>query len=195
MAVWAKTPVNSMPTMPPIPWQGKTSRVSSILVLLHQPTTRLLIKLANTPIKMLIGMLTKPAAGVMATSPTTMPMQNPIAEGFLPLKASNKIQAKPAAAAEVLVVAKATAARLLAPTAEPVLKPNQPNHNKPVPNKTKVILAGVWMVWALRLPKYMAAARAAQPAEICTTVPPAKSSTPILNRKPSGCQVQCAIGA
>ena len=59
-----------------------------------------------------------------------------MAEGFLPLKASNKIQAKPAAAAAVLVVAKAEAAKLLAPTAEPALKPNQPNHNKPVPNNT-----------------------------------------------------------
>ena len=36
---------------------------------------------------------------------------------------------------------------------------------------------------------------AAQPAEICTTVPPAKSNAPILARNPSGCQLQCATGA
>ena len=33
------------------------------------------------------------------------------------------------------------------------------------------------------------------PADMCTTVPPAKSSTPSLCRNPSGCQVQCASGA
>ena len=37
-------------------------------------------------------------------------------------------------------------------------------------------------------------ASAAKPADMCTTVPPAKSSTPILCRKPSGCHVQCASG-
>src|SRR5688572_17729666 len=40
-----------------------------------------------------------------------------------------------------------------------------------------------------------APARAAQPAEMCTTVPPAKSRTPQPNRNPSGCQLQCANGA
>src|SRR6478736_1233761 len=30
---------------------------------------------------------------------------------------------------------------------------------------------------------------------MCTTVPPAKSRTPSLNRNPSGCHVQCANGA
>src|SRR5688572_30565945 len=47
----------------------------------------------------------------------------------------------------------------------------------------------------LRAFKTIAPAKAAQPADICTTVPPAKSNAPILNKKPSGCQVQCAIGA
>src|SRR3712207_8319503 len=32
-------------------------------------------------------------------------------------------------------------------------------------------------------------------AEMCTTVPPAKSKAPNLKRKPSGCQLQCAMGA
>ena len=62
---------------------------------------------ATTPMKILCGMATKPAAGVMATRPTTAPIQNPSTEGFLPLITSKNIQDKPAAAAAVLVVANA----------------------------------------------------------------------------------------
>jgi hypothetical protein len=39
-------------------------------------------------------------------------------------------------AVAVLVVATAIAAVALAPSAEPALKPNQPNHNIPVPSST-----------------------------------------------------------
>jgi len=59
------------------------------------------------------------------------------------------------------------------------------------------MLAGWWDAegWCVFLrPKTMAPASAANPADMCTTVPPAKSSTPICRRKPSGCQVQCASG-
>ena len=91
---------------------------------------------------MAVGIVTKPAAGVIATRPTTAPIQKPRAETFLPLAASNNTQAKPAAAAAVLVVAKAEAANGEAATAEPALKPNQPNHSRPVPNSTKGMLAG-----------------------------------------------------
>src|SRR5215217_3216761 len=94
------------------------------------------IMAATTPMKILCGMATKPAAGVMATKPTTAPIQKPSTEGFLPLATSKNIQDKPAAAAAVFVVAKAETARPLAPKAEPALKPNQPNHSKPVPIKT-----------------------------------------------------------
>ena len=66
----------------------------------------------------------------------TAPIQNPSTEGFLPLNTSKNIQDKPAAAAAVLVVAKAETAKALAPTAEPALKPNQPNQSKPVPINT-----------------------------------------------------------
>ena len=81
-------------------------------------------------------MPTKPAAGVMATKPTTAPIQNPSTDGFLPFITSKNIQAKPAAAAAVLVVANALIAKLLAPNAEPPLNPNQPNQSKPVPIST-----------------------------------------------------------
>ena len=47
----------------------------------------------NVPMNKLEGMVTNPAAGVMATSPTTEPMQKPTAEAFLPRAASKRIQA------------------------------------------------------------------------------------------------------
>src|ERR1043165_8190919 len=104
-----------------------------MLVLAVHATTALLIKLAKVPMKILLAMVTYPAAGVMSTNPTTAPMQKPIAEGFLPRKASKSIHAMPAAAADVLVLANAVAATSLAPTADPALKPNHPNQSKPVP--------------------------------------------------------------
>src|SRR5689334_25288546 len=91
---------------------------------------------AITPIKILCGIATKPAAGVMATSPTTAPMQNPKTDGFFPLATSKNIDDRPAAAAAVLVVAKADTEREFAAPADPALKPNHPNHNKPVPINT-----------------------------------------------------------
>ena len=60
----------------------------------------------------------------------------PSTDGFLPFITSKNIQLKPAAAAAVLVVVNAETANTLALKAEPALKPNQPNHNKPVPIKT-----------------------------------------------------------
>src|SRR6188768_1378633 len=102
----------------------------------------LLMIAANVPMNKLEGIVTKPAAGVMATRPTTEPIQKPTAEGFLPRAASSKTQARPAAAAAVFVVAKAEAANGPAPKALPALKPNHPNHSKPVPSNTKGMLAG-----------------------------------------------------
>src|SRR5215831_18866671 len=98
---------------------------------------------------MLCGIATKPAAGVMATNPTTAPTQKPTTEGFLPLIISKNIQDSPAAAAAVLVVEKADTESVLAPRADPALKPNQPNHNKPVPIKTYGILAGMFSLFSI----------------------------------------------
>src|SRR5215831_2407869 len=138
-------------------------------------------------------MATKPAAGVIATRPTTAPMQKPITEGFFPRNTSKNIHDNPADAAAVLVVANAETAKGLAAPAEPALKPNQPNHNSPVPIRTYGILAGgislCSMCTFLRL-STNTPANAAHPAEICTTVPPAKSRAPIFARKPIGCQLQ-----
>src|SRR5688572_21402036 len=134
----------------------------------------------------------------MATSPTTAPTQKPTTDGFFPLSTSKNIHDKPAVAAAVLVVKKAETAVALAPKAEPALKPNQPNQSKPVPINTYGILAGLWATFSkctFLLFKTNAPARAAQPAEICTTVPPAKSRAPISNKNPFGCQLQWANGA
>ncbi|MNN43502.1 hypothetical protein D3C81_1577420 [compost metagenome] len=53
------------------------------------------------------GILTKPAAGVIATKPTTAPIHAPIAEGFFPRMISTNIHAIAAMADAVVVVAKA----------------------------------------------------------------------------------------
>src|SRR4051794_8582564 len=102
---------------------------------------------------MLSRTVTKPAAGVIATSPTTAPMHAPRAEGLLPRSQSKNIQPSIAEAEAVLVVANAIVAEPLAPTAEPALKPNQPNQSIPVPRSTNGTLAGVWasrFMWLLR---------------------------------------------
>ncbi|MNF92215.1 hypothetical protein D3C84_748520 [compost metagenome] len=81
-------------------------------------------------------MLTKPAAGVIATRPTTAPIQAPSADNLCPNILSRKTHAIAAAAAATVVVPKACTAKPFDPKAEPALKPNHPNHNKPVPNNT-----------------------------------------------------------
>ena len=92
-------------------------------------------------------------------------------------------QLNPAEAAAVLVTTKAFTAKPFAASALPALNPNQPNHNKPVPNTTKGILCGVGIFLSklVLLPNIIAVTRAAIPALICTTVPPAKSKAPIFH--------------
>ena len=106
----AKIPVITMPTMPPTPWQGKTSSVSSSVDRVFQCTARLLTTLATTPMTIDSRIVTKPAAGVIATRPTTAPMHAPKAEGLFPFIQSKNIQESMAAADAVLVVANARTA-------------------------------------------------------------------------------------
>ena len=77
---------------------------------------------------------TKPAQGVMATSPATAPDAAPSVVAWPPLSRSTTSQPSIAAAAALLVLRKAWAARPLAARAEPALKPNHPNHRMPVPS-------------------------------------------------------------
>ena len=95
------------------------------------------------------------------------------------------------------VLMRAWAARPLAPRAEPALKPNQPNHRMPVPSS---VSGSEWGAMASpgqprRLPSTSTRARAAMPALMCTTVPPAKSRAPRSNSQPAGLNTQWATGA
>src|SRR5436190_6926832 len=76
---------------------------------------------------------TKPEAGVIATSPATAPDAAPRTVGLPRVIHSVNIQPSAAAAAPVFVAKNALAARPLASSALPALKPNQPNHSRPAP--------------------------------------------------------------
>ena len=75
----------------------------------------------------------------------------------------------------------------------PELKQNQPNHNNAVPRATRVMLCG-WPCLTVRWPMKSTEAMEAKPAVLCTTTPPAKSSTPHLAIMPSGAQIMWTKG-
>ena len=110
--------------MPPTPWQGKTSRVSSSVDLVRRWTATLLMTLAARPIVMLWATVTNPAAGVIATRPTTAPTGTR-ADGFLPRNQSKKDPAEHAGQGGVGRGEGRRRAVGLHPL--PALKPNQPN--------------------------------------------------------------------
>jgi hypothetical protein len=86
-------------------------------------------------------------------------------------------QARAAAPVATKVLTQTTDAELPAVSAEPALKPNQPNHSRPAPSITRVRLCGRIgsRFHPLRRPSTIASARPATPALMCTAVPPAKS--------------------
>ncbi len=89
----------------------------------------------------LIGLMW-PAAGVTATRPTTMPVAAPTAV-TLPLRIrSSSVHTTSAAAGASMVVANASAAAGVAPSAEPALKPNHPNQSSPAPRSANGTLCG-----------------------------------------------------
>src|SRR6267378_7440472 len=139
---------------------------------------------------------TKPEAGVMATSPATAPDAMPSTLGLPFATHSVNIHARAAAAVAICVTAKAIPARPSDATAEPALKPNQPTQSSEAPITVNVRLCGAMasLPKPLRLPSISAVARPAIPALMCTTVPPAKSSTPLTASQPEGSHTQCAIG-
>src|ERR1700752_188314 len=97
---------------------------------------------ATAPISSAAIAVTYPAAGVMPTNPTTRPVAAPTAV-ILPVRArSSAAQVTSAAAAEVFVFTNASAASPFAASADPALKPNQPNHNNPAPSSTSGTLCG-----------------------------------------------------
>src|SRR5262245_18719847 len=125
---------------------------------------------------------------MIATSPATAPDAAPSVVACPPLIRSTSNQPNIAAAAAMLVFTNACAATLFAPSAEPALNPNQPNHSTPAPNNVHGSMCGAIGCCGQprRRPITKTTASAAMPALMCTTVPPAKSSAPFLNNHPSG---------
>src|SRR5690349_8067235 len=85
---------------------------------------------------------TKPAAGVMATSPATAPEIAPSALALPFFNHSAALQPNAAAAAPKCVATNALAANPLAARALPALNPNQPTHNRHAPMKLSTRLWG-----------------------------------------------------
>src|SRR5436190_23619049 len=120
---------------------------------------------------------TKPQAGVITTNPATAPEQKPRMLG-LPLNSHSAIaQTNDATAVAIVVVMNALAATPSAATAEPALKPYQPTQSMPVPTIQSTMLCGGIGSFPKprRLPRIKQRMSADQPADMCTTVPPAKS--------------------
>src|SRR5713226_2473482 len=143
------------------------------------------------------GGVTNPAAGVMPTKPTTSPVAAPTAVAFPVRATSSAAPVTRAIAAAVLVFVNASAAMPFAASAEPALKPNQPNHSSPAPSSTSGTLCGTIAVRlkSFRGPSMAAATSADTPALMCTTVPPAKSSAPSLASQPHDPHTQWASGS
>src|SRR5690242_8736717 len=152
---------------------------------------------ATAPMTIAASGVTKPAAGVIATSPATAPEAAPRTVGLPRDDHSVNIQPSAAAAVAVLVVMNAWAARPLAARALPALNPNHPNQSRLAPITVNGRLWGGigWCPYPLRLPMIRAAARAEIPEEMCTTVPPAKSRAPRLRSHPPTPHTQWASGS
>src|SRR5260370_4042459 len=121
---------------------------------------------------------THPAAGVSAASPATAPEIAPNALA-LPFRVhSAALQLIAAAAALKFVATNALDASEFDASALPALNPNHPTHSKHAPMKLSTRLCGGigCLGYPVRLPRYSAHTSAETPEEMCTTVPPAKSS-------------------
>src|SRR4051795_1375302 len=140
--------------------------------------------------------LTKPAAGVMPTQPTTIAVAAPIAVTWRArmMSSTNQVASVQAGVSSVLTNASTPPSRVENPL--PPLKPNQPNHSSPAPTRTYTALWGriAWRPQSLRAPTTSAAASAEKPEPISTGTPPAKSSVPCACNQPPP-NAQCASTA
>src|SRR5688500_14723406 len=111
--------------------------------------------------------VTNPAAGVIATRPATAPSAAPSTDGVPRCSQLMVTQVMAPMAAAVLVVTDAVAASPLAPSAEPALNPNQPNHSSPAPRTLIGTSCGsvAACTTPVRRPMKRAATRAATPEE------------------------------
>src|SRR5881628_1497023 len=89
----------------------------------------------------LIGLM-NPAAGVIATSPTTIAVAAPTAVGLPDRIMSRNVQTTSVAAGASIVVTNASAAIGLAASALPALNPNHPNQSNPAPSSVNGMLCG-----------------------------------------------------
>src|SRR5262245_58061872 len=85
---------------------------------------------------------TNPAAGVIATRPTTIAVAQPTAVGLPDRMMSSTVQTTSVPIGASIVAVKASAAIPFAATALPALKPNQPNHSTPAPSSVNGTLCG-----------------------------------------------------
>src|SRR5271157_2497101 len=145
---------------------------------------------------------TKPAAGVMATSPATAPEIAPSTLALPFTYHSAAAQPSAAAAAPKCVATKALVARLPAARALPALKPNHPTQSRQAPITLNTTLCGGMgsLGNPKRFPKYNAHTSAETPDVTCTTVPPAKSKVGIFPpseafSNPPFPQTMCAMGS
>src|SRR3954469_15752879 len=133
--VLPRNPIINAPATPPTRWTPTTSSASSYPNRYFSPTASAQSAPATKPRMIEPSGLTNPAAGVMATRPATAPDAAPSVVQRPSRNFSTTIQPIIAAAVAVWVLTNANPARLLAPSAEPALKPNQPNHSRPAPSK------------------------------------------------------------
>src|SRR5579875_2394358 len=135
--------------------------------------------------------------GVIATRPATAPEAAPIVVKVPCWIFSAASQPNTAVHPAIWVLRNTTEAWPPAVSAEPALKPNQPNHSSPAPIMTSGTLCG--RIGSRRKPSRgpitRAQASAPAPESISTTVPPAKSMTcSFAAMKPLGENTQCATG-
>src|SRR3954451_15445290 len=118
--------------------------------------------------------------GVIATRPATTPEAAPSEVEWPSRNFSTTNQPSVAAPVATMVLTHTTAAVLLAASADPALKPNQPNHSRPAPIMTRGRLCGRIgsRRQPSRRPRTSAIASPAAPELISTAVPPAKSRAP-----------------
>jgi len=100
------------------------------------------IGLTSKPIIIDAQIGTNPAPGVIATKPTTKPVEQPTSVGFLAVIISIINHEIKPQADEIPVVINAWTAVPLAAKALPALNPNQPNHSNAAPKRTNGMLCG-----------------------------------------------------
>src|SRR5215475_1531458 len=188
--------MDSEPTHPPTKWTPNTSNESSTFIRYLRPTASAQTAPATRPSPTAPSGEMYAHDGVMATKPATAPDDAPTIVGLRLRIHSTMIQPSNAAAVASCVLTNAMAVIRSAVSSEPALKPNQPNHSRPAPSATIGTLCGLTFSFGqpVRRPSTMASASAADPALMCTAVPPAKSSACSFAPMNPPPQIQCATG-